>query len=221
MMVSAFLVIYYKHSQKLDSIKKILANYYGKKNGNITYYADPAELYKAGSEYVLNAKKEILIYNDYFGQQSIIIGHNTTREYFNALEARIKKNASDPSFKMMCIVAATSIESASLTDRYKVHLEKLYSIADKNNAIERISPFIHADKRAIYTSFTIIDGEVLRIVLEGIYVGDAKISSKVVSGFIIEDNEEIISYFRNLFLYIAQQSRAYNSIDDVNRALSS
>jgi hypothetical protein len=221
LLTSAFLIIYYKHTQKINTIKNILANYYGKQNGNIVYYADPVDLYKAGSEYVLNAKKEILIYNDYFGQTPVIMGNNTTKEYFNALEGRIKKFASDPSFRMMCIVAASSIKSANLADKYKVHLEKLYSIAHQNNALERIRPFIHADKRTIYTSFTIVDGEILRIVLEGIYMGDEEISSKVVGGFIIEDNEEIISYFRNLFLHTAQQSMAFNSIEDVNRALSS
>lgn len=219
MITSAFLIIYYMHTQKINTIAKILANHYGKQNGNIAYYADPADLYKAGCEYVLNAKKEILIYSDYFGQKSVIMGYNTTKEYFNILEAIIKKLAPDPSFKMMSIVSANSIKSANLADKYNVHLKNLYSIANQNNASERIRPFIHADKRTIYTSFTIIDGEILRIPLEGIYMGDKEISSKVVGGFIIEDNEEIISYFRNMFLHTAQQSMVYNSIEAMNRAI--
>ena len=50
-------------------------------------------------------------------------------------------------------------------------------------------------------------------------MGDTEISSKVVGEFIIEDYEDIIRYFRNMFLHTAQQSMVYNSIEAINRAI--
>lgn len=217
----AFLIIYYKQTQRIGTIRKILSNQYGKRNGSISYFSDPKDLYKAGAEYLLNAKREILIYNDYFGQKSVIMGYNTTNDYFKTLENRIRKLGKDPNFKMMCIIGANTIKSANLADKYKEHLKSLFVISNqfKRDSMNNISPFIYADKRTIYTSFTIIDGEILRIALEGIYVGEDKISSKVIGGFIIEDNEEIINYFRNLFLHTAGQSRVFESFDEISDAI--
>lgn len=122
---------------------------------------------------------------------------------------------------MMCIVGANSIESVDLSEKNKKHLKSLFSISNQRSRIgnNNISPFIYADKRNVYTSFTIINGEILRIALEGIYVGKEKISSKVVGGFIIEDNEEIIEYFCNLFLYTSGQSRKIESFNEVIKTI--
>lgn len=217
--VLAFLFIYHKHAQNVDDIAKVLAHCYGRCQGDIKYYDDPQVFYGVASNYLSEAEREILIYNDYFGQDKLVLGYNTTTQYFNSLENIIKKNSKKPEFKMSCIICSESIKGAILSEKYANHLHKLFSLASACVAPDKIQPFIHADKRIVYASFTIIDASILRISLEGIYRESDGPSSKVIGGFIIKDNNEIIEHFRSLYYHTLRQSISYNSVEEVNEAI--
>ncbi|MCI5157399.1 MAG: hypothetical protein D3906_02985 [Candidatus Electrothrix sp. AUS1_2] len=214
----AFLFIYYKHSQRVEDIAKVLTHCYGRCLGEIVYYDDPETFYEAGAEYVLEAKKEILIFNDYFGQNEVVMGYNTPEQYFRKLESTVENNSKDPAFKMSCIVAAEKITSAKLAGKYEEHLSRLFEISDRREK-NQIQPFNHADARILYVSFTIVDGSVLRLAIEGIHRSNDGPSSKVVGGFIIKDNTEIIERFRSLYYHTLRQSVVFKDLNSIKQAI--
>ncbi len=216
----AILIIYYKSVQRVNEITKVLSHIYGKCQGEIQYYDDPATFYEAGEKMILSATKEILIYNDYFGQDKIIMGYNTPSKYFNRLEKKIKILSANKEFYMSCIVGCDSISGAELSDNFKKHLENLFNIVNDKKVLARILPLAYADKRTLYLSFTIVDAIILRIAIEGIYLGNDGPSSRVIGGFIIKDNEEIVAHFRSLYLYMEKQSYSFSSIEEINQVSS-
>jgi len=216
----AILIIYYKSVQRVNEITKVLSHIYGKCQGEIQYYDDPTAFYEAGEDMILSATKEILIYNDYFGQDKIIMGYNTPVRYFKKLEKKIKNLSSNTHFHMSCIAGCNSIQGAELSEKFKIHLDNLFAISNDKKMLGRILPLSFADTRTIYMSFTIVDASILRIAIEGIYLGNDGPSSRVVGGFIIKDNEEIVAYFRSLFLHMQKQSYAFTSVEDINNMSS-
>ena len=67
----------------------------------------------------------------------------------------------------------------------------------------------------MYLSFTIIDASILRISIEGFLNEKGSLSSKVIGGFIIKNNDEIIEYFRNIYLDMEKLSFHYKSTEEI------
>ncbi len=220
--ILAFLYIYYKHSCHVENISTVLSDIYYNQKGDIKYFDSPKEFYKESSSYMLNAENEVLIYNDYFGQDSAPMGFDTSDKYYLSLEDKLKKNNN---LKLSCIISASDLRESILSERYQEHLNILFSILQNRDDNSGITPFAFADKnkRPLYFSFTIIDNNILRIPLRGIVDTQEEKKfrpSKIVGGLIIKNNEEIITHFRNKFKNTEQIATKFISVDEILDAIN-
>ena len=120
------------------------------------------------------------------------------------------------------MAGANTLNQASLSEHYVEHLDKLFEFKKSPSFEGKISPLAFVDKsqRVSYLSFTIVDKSVLRIAIEGIYLGQDGPSSKVTGGFIIRDNKKIVDHFRELFLNMERLSDKFPDMDELNKRLS-
>jgi len=201
----AFFILYYKSLERTGEMIKLLDHIYGKAKGDIVFIDDAAVFYAEGQKLIDDAETEILIYNDYFGQEKAILGFNTTEQYFEKLNKKIKDIASKDDFRYICMIGVDNSVPITLSDKFKAHLAKIKTIGTEENS-QRFMPLQWVAERPFYFSFTIVDGIYLRIALEGIYKGVGGVKSRVVGGFIIKDNEEITKRFRDEFIAISRIS---------------
>lgn len=218
--VLAFLYIYYKHSSHVENISSVLTDLYSNNKGDIQYFDSTEEFYKTSSKYIENSKYEVLVYNDYFGQEKPPMGFDTSDNYYLMLEKKLS-NLND--FKFSCIISANTLSGTKLSDRYKKHLNFLFNLIKKKK--RNIIPFAFANKnqRPLYFSFTIIDNNILRIPLRGIVDKQQDKSfrpAKIIGGLIIKDNIEIINHFRQKFKNTEQLSVKYHTLDEILKEIS-
>ena len=211
----SLMYLYYRHSKQVENISDVLSYCYGNCKGDIQYFSDPKVFYSEASKHILSAEYEILTYDDYFGQKQITMGFNTTEEYYKLLENKLQTIISkNKKFNFSRIVGCDNLKDITLSDRYKKHLDFLFKIS-KNNAEVKIEPFLFRKERIMYLSFTIIDASILRISIEGFLNEKGSLSSKVIGGFIIKNNDEIIEYFRNIYLDMEKLSFHYKSTEEI------
>ena len=203
--VVCFYILYYRSIEKTGQMVKILDHMYGKYNGNITFYDDTKTFYDEAQALLDKAEREILIYNDYFGQDRAVIGFNTSKDYFSKLNKKVKQLSSKDGFRYICMLGVDADIPIEPSDKFRSHLSVLNAMKTTANE-EYLKPMQLINDRPFFFSFTIIDAEYLRISLEGIYEGTDGVNSKVVGGFIIKDNEEIVRKFRDEFIAIHRVS---------------
>ncbi len=213
--ILTFLYIYYKHSSHVENISIVLTDLYSSGKGDIQYFDNTEEFYKTSSEYILKSTHEVLIYNDYFGQEKPPMGFDTSDNYYSMLEKKLN-DLND--FKYSCIISANTLSGTKLSERYKEHLNFLFDII--KNKKSNIKPFAFANQsqRPLYFSFTIIDNNILRIPLRGIVDNQQdKLfrPAKIIGGLIIKDNIEIINHFREKFKNTEQLAIKYNTLDEI------
>ena len=66
--IALVLFVLYRQASSLGRIADVMARVVEERGGEVEYFDDPRSLYDAGVDMLVDTKREILVYNDHFGQ---------------------------------------------------------------------------------------------------------------------------------------------------------
>ena len=198
-----FFILYYRSVQKTGYMIDILDHVYMKAKGEIAFYDDREVFFREGQRIIMQAEKEILMYNDYFGQKVAVLGYNTPDSYFTELKDQISRLSRKVDGRFVLLLGIDEQAKIDISPKFAAFASSIAQIRSNSK-----SPYIcnaqRVKDRPFYMSFTVVDGMCLRISIEGIYQGKDGPVSQVTGGFIIRDNDAIVKKFRDEFLAISR-----------------